>query len=79
MLIEQTTTLSSDRIPLSGLEPTVFLSPDRKRTLDALNASNSSDADASTSLAFSEADMDEHQLQVRCGTLWQSGTPPYMV
>lgn len=51
-----------ERISLTALEPSVFLSPDRKRSYD-INTNASSDHDASTSLAnFSEADLDDHSM-----------------
>lgn len=62
-----------ERLSLTSLEPSVFLSPDRKRPYD-INTTVSSDADASTSLAnFSEADLDDHPMN----TSSHSGGSPH--
>lgn len=54
---------TEERLSLTGIEPSVFLSPDRKRAYDSINTTVSSDQDASTSLGnFSETDLDDHTM-----------------
>ncbi|KAA0201589.1 hypothetical protein HAZT_HAZT010417 [Hyalella azteca] len=68
-----------ERLSLTSLEPSVFLSPDRKRAYDSINTTVSSDHDASGSLGnFSEADLDDHSMGASVNHSTQSASSQSM-